>query len=285
MAKKKSEDRIAVLEKQMEAMKVETVPIEDLFPNEYNPNRQTPDEFEKLKRSILENGFGQPIVAWKSGKIVDGFHRWKACKELGLKKISVIYFDEDAIKQRLTDPEVQARLATIQFNEARGNEDMELLSKMMRDFEALGVLDKVQEQLLLDDEGLQRLLDYGGTVLDQFPGIEPGQAWEPAPTQSGQVDNYRTPDGSEAQSVSKRAAAPSPWQKASQIPGLGKQEEGYQAPEQRIVRRIYIFTEEEARIVDSSLGKEAARNFVALCEALHSGALVFKFKEGDEANA
>jgi len=281
-ASSKAENRIAVLEKQMEAMQVETVPIDSLRPNKYNPNRQTPDEFEKLKRSILENGFGQPVVAWRNGEIVDGEHRWRACKELGLTKITVIYFDADAIKQRLSDPETQAKLATIQFNEARGNEDMELLSKMFRDFEALGVLDKVQDQLLIDDEGVQRLLDYGGTVLDQFPGDGPGMAWEPTPTTTGQVDNYRSADGSEAQSVSKRAAAPAPWREASRVPGLGKQEEGYQAPEQRLMRRIYIFTEEESKIVDSSLGTEAARNLVALCQALQTGELKFKFKEGDE---
>ena len=276
----KSENRIAVLERQMEAMQVETVPIDSLRPNAYNPNRQTADEFAKLKKSILENGFGQPIVAWRSGEIVDGEHRWKACKELGFTKIKVIFFDADAIKKRLSDPEVQARVATIQFNEARGNEDMELLSKMFRDFEALGVMNKVQSQLLLDDEGVQRLLDYGGTVLDQFPGEAPGLAWEPVPTTTGQVDNYRTPDGSEAQSVSKRATAPAPWAGVSTVPGLGKHEKGYKPPEHKLVRRIYIITEEEAKVVDSSLGAEPARNLVILCEALISGKIKFKFSEG-----
>jgi len=59
------ENRVAELEKQMEAMRVETVPIDNLKPNDYNPNRQTPDEFEKLKRSILENGFGVESLASK----------------------------------------------------------------------------------------------------------------------------------------------------------------------------------------------------------------------------
>lgn len=278
------ESRIAVLERQMEAMEVETVSIDSLRPNDYNPNRQTPDEFEKLKRSILENGFGQPVVAWRNGIIVDGFHRWKACKELGFTKIKVIYFDADAIKQRLSDPEVQAKLATIQFNEARGNEDMELLSALFKDFEALGVLDKVQEQLLLDDEGMQRLLDYGGTVLDQFAAEEPGTAWEPSVTVPGQVDNYRTEDGREAQSVSKGAAAPAPWQKPSSVPGLGIHDAGYAAPEHRLVRRIYIFTEEEAKIVDSSLGDEAARSLVAICEQIKSGVIQFTPEEGGSDN-
>jgi len=150
---------------------------------------------------------------------------------------------------------------------------------MFKDFEALGVLDMVQDQLLIDDEGLQRLLDYGETVLDQFPGEEPGPAWEPTPTSTGQVESYRTEDGTEAQSVSKRASAPAPVAGTSSVPGLGVHAPDYKPPEVRMVRRIFVVTEDEGKLIDSVLGMEAAPRLVQLCEALSSGKLKFEFEQ------
>jgi len=266
MPKEAKGPTVDIVEKAMadlETMKVEIVDIDWLKPNDYNPNRQTDDEFEKLKKSIIENGFKQPIVVLEDGTIVDGFHRWKACRDLGMPQIAVV-------KTNLDD--VQRKLATIQFNEARGNEDMELLSAMMRDFEALGVGDRVTDSLGLDEEGWQRLIDYGGTVLDQFPGEQPSAAWEPAPTATGQVESYRTEDGSEAQSVSAAAQAPSPRAGESSVPGLGQHDPGYVAPTVRMSRRIFIFTEDEAKLVDRVLGNEAAAKLVEMCLGLEAAA-------------
>lgn len=253
------------MEAKLSAFKIEVVPIDSLRPNNWNPNRQTPDEFEKLKRSIVENGFSQPIVVMMDGEIIDGYHRWKACKELGFTKIAVIKSDLD---------EFQKKLATIQFNEARGNEDMELLGKMMKDFEALGMGDIVRDQLSLDPEGFQRLVEYEGTVLDQFPGEEPGKAWEPQPTVTGQVESYRLEDGSEAQSVSKAASAPAEQTKDSSVPGLGSHDPNYKKPEVQLVRRIYVFTKQQAEGIDRVLGKEAATRLVEICYQIEKGGKV-----------
>jgi len=244
------------IEAKLAEFKVELVDIDFLRPNAWNPNRQTADEMGKLKRSITENGFSQPVVCSPDGEIIDGFHRWKACKELGFKRIPVVKSDLS---------EFQRKMATIQFNEARGNEDMELLGSMMKDFEALGMGNIVKEQLLLDDEGFQRLMDYEGTLLDQFPGDEPSKAWEPQPTVTGQVESYVSEDGTEAQSVSKEANAPAEAKPDSSVPGLGKQDPGYKAPEVQLVRRIYIFTKEQAVEVDEVLGEEAASRLIELC--------------------
>lgn len=252
----------AAMEAKLSAFKVEVVPIDFLRPNSWNPNRQTPDEFEKLKRSIIENGFSQPVVCALDGEIIDGFHRWKACKELGFGKIAVIKSDLN---------EFQRKLATIQFNEARGTEDMELLGKMMKDFEALGMGDLVKDQLSLDTEGFQRLLEYEGTVLDVFPGDHPGAAWEPQPTQTGQVENFRSEDGTEAQSVSKAANAPAEESANSSVPGLGKHDPGYKAPDVVLVRRIFVLTKEQAEGVDRVLGKEAASRLVEICVQIEKG--------------
>lgn len=43
-----------------------------------------PDEFESLKDSIAERGVEVPIIVDQDDEIIDGFHRWLACDELGV---------------------------------------------------------------------------------------------------------------------------------------------------------------------------------------------------------
>ena len=54
---KKTKDKIKKNFKQLKEFKVEIVPIHELKPNEYNPNRQSEAEFELLLKSMREDGF------------------------------------------------------------------------------------------------------------------------------------------------------------------------------------------------------------------------------------
>jgi ParB-like chromosome segregation protein Spo0J len=50
----------------------------------------SPQEYESLRQSIKENGLYFPIVVNQNGTILDGHHRNRACKELGIiPKISI----------------------------------------------------------------------------------------------------------------------------------------------------------------------------------------------------
>ncbi len=56
------------------------------------------DEFEALKEDIAKHGVIVPVVIDQHGAIVDGHHRVRACKELGIEDYPVIvraYPDED----------------------------------------------------------------------------------------------------------------------------------------------------------------------------------------------
>jgi hypothetical protein len=44
----------------------------------------SPQEYESLRQSIKENGLYFPIVVNQNGTILDGHHRNRACKELGI---------------------------------------------------------------------------------------------------------------------------------------------------------------------------------------------------------
>lgn len=43
-----------------------------------------PDEFEALKASIAERGVDVPIIVDQVGNVIDGYHRQRACEELGI---------------------------------------------------------------------------------------------------------------------------------------------------------------------------------------------------------
>ena len=52
--------------------------------NDYNPNVVAPPEMKLLETSIQEDGYTQPIVAWKKEngyEVVDGFHRKRVGSE------------------------------------------------------------------------------------------------------------------------------------------------------------------------------------------------------------
>ena len=73
-----------------------TIPIKQIDPNTLghlpttNPNVMDPWKFEQLVNGIREHGFLQPVlVVFEDDEpvIVDGEHRTRAAKEVGLKKI------------------------------------------------------------------------------------------------------------------------------------------------------------------------------------------------------
>ena len=65
--------------------KVTWVSVEEVEPNDYNPNSVARTEMGLLYTSIKHDGYTQPIVTIydeEKGKfiIVDGFHRYFTCK-------------------------------------------------------------------------------------------------------------------------------------------------------------------------------------------------------------
>jgi ParB-like chromosome segregation protein Spo0J len=53
--------------------------------------KQSPEEYESLKRSIKEeNGLYVPIIVNQNGIVLDGHHRYKACQELGIEPETVV---------------------------------------------------------------------------------------------------------------------------------------------------------------------------------------------------
>ena len=138
--------------KQKEIMLVE------IEPNPWNPNQQDDGMFKKLINSIKKNGFTTPILVRKIEKgyqIIDGEHRWKACKEL----------DYNIIKAEVIEniDDTTAKTLTIALNNIRGKDDV------LKRAQILKQLNEGQLSILpWDKEEIKNELDLADFDWDKF---------------------------------------------------------------------------------------------------------------------
>jgi len=253
MADKKKRDSTV-----LQQLKVEHVLIGELKPNSWNPNRQTAHEFDMLKASIREDGFTQPVLAMGDSTIVDGEHRWKAARELGMTRVPVV---------RVSMTEAQQRIATMRHNRARGDDDPTVVAELMQDLEKLGALDWAQEALQLSDEEVRRLVAMADTVAEDLSrGHEFNVGWEPVerstyqpPEKAGMPVSYSRPVTSISEHSNTQGDAAAPTEEA--VPGDSTPD----ATPEPMTRRQYVFTVSEAEVVDRVLGEQAASRLYNLC--------------------
>lgn len=103
-----------------------TVSLDKVIPNTWNYNEQVTEMFDKTKANIKQFGFLKPLVVRENNgkyEIINGFHRWLACKELGYKEISVNNLG------KVQDEE--AKLLTILLNELKGQPNAVKLGRLI----------------------------------------------------------------------------------------------------------------------------------------------------------
>lgn len=123
----------------MKPLKIDYVKIEDIYPNDYNPNTHSADSFDLLIKSLLYFGFTQPIVVHReSMQIVDGENRYRAACVIGYKMVPVCFVDFD---------EEKLKYATIMHNMARGHNNDEMM-KRLTDYLDKNFEDSVDKVLL-----------------------------------------------------------------------------------------------------------------------------------------
>jgi len=112
---------------------VRWIPIEEVEPNDYNPNSVAKVEMGLLYKSIKHDGYTQPVVTIydeekKKYVIVDGFHRYFTCKtnkdifERNNGKLPCVVIEKD-INERMS--------ATVRHNRARGEHSISGMSSMV----------------------------------------------------------------------------------------------------------------------------------------------------------
>lgn len=107
----------------VQPLKVEYVKLDDIYPNDYNPNMHTADTFDLLIKSLLLFGFTMPIVVnRRTMQIVDGENRYRAASVIGYELVPVCFVDWD---------EEKTKYATIIHNMARGKNNDEMMTKLL----------------------------------------------------------------------------------------------------------------------------------------------------------
>ena len=159
---------------------VQAVPIEFVHANTYNPNHVASPEMELLYKSILEDGYTQPVVCFKKGdndyEIVDGFHRY-----LTMLKHKDIYEREHGLLPIVViDKDISDRMAsTIRHNRARGSHSTELMSAIVQELAESGRSDQwILKNIGMDKDELIRLKQLTG-LASLFVDREFSKSWIP----------------------------------------------------------------------------------------------------------
>lgn len=109
-------------------MNINVVNIDTLIPAEYNPRIELKPgmpEYEKLKKSIQEFGYVEPIIVNdRTGKVVGGHQRINVLKDLGYKEVEVVHVDLD---------DAHEKTLNVALNKISGNWDAEKLEDLLRD--------------------------------------------------------------------------------------------------------------------------------------------------------
>ncbi len=104
-----------------------------LNPSKYNPRKIKPTEFNKLRRSIREYGFVEPIVVRTDGnQIIGGHQRLRAAIAEGLRKVPVVFQD-------ISD--ARAKALNLALNRIKGDWSMPMLREVLAELEGIDKVD------------------------------------------------------------------------------------------------------------------------------------------------
>ncbi len=112
-------------------MEIQKIKVELLNPAEYNPRKDLKPgdkEYEKLKRSILEFGYVEPVI-WnkRTGNVVGGHQRLKVLMDYGYTEIDCVIVDLD---------EQHEKALNIALNKIQGEWDGTKLAALVAELDA-----------------------------------------------------------------------------------------------------------------------------------------------------
>lgn len=160
---------------------VQWISAEEVIANDYNPNTVAPPEMRLLEHSIAEDGYTQPIVAWKNDtayEVVDGFHRNRVGRESkavhkrihGYLPLTIINTNRIDRSDRIA--------ATIRHNRARGKHKVEAMSDIVIELKRRNWSDeRICRELGMDQDEVLRLCQITG-LAELFSDQEFSKSWD-----------------------------------------------------------------------------------------------------------
>jgi len=135
------------------AFEFKEIPVEDLNPNPWNPNRMSEEMYHKLKTYIKREGLVEPIVVRPLDggyQILGGYHRWRIATDLGYETApcAVVNLDDR-----------RAKILSVNLNEMKGQSTSVLLSELIHDLSQELTLEDLESQLPYSEAELKDALE------------------------------------------------------------------------------------------------------------------------------
>ena len=114
----------------MKTAELKMLPVTVLKPAAYNPRKKLKPgdkEYEKIKNSIKEFGFADPLVVNADMTIVGGHQRLNCAVDLGYTEVPCAVVDVDKTREKALN---------IALNKITGAWDDSLLAELLKDIEA-----------------------------------------------------------------------------------------------------------------------------------------------------
>lgn len=158
---------------------VQWIPLEQVEPNDYNPNSVAKIEMGLLMKSILADGYTQPVVtifdeAKQKYVIIDGFHRYFSMKTSSqIQALTGGLLPVVVLKKSLAE-----RMAsTVRHNRARGKHSVAGMANLVFQMLDKGMSDSaICNELGMEAEELIRLKHITG-FSKLFSNIDYNRAW------------------------------------------------------------------------------------------------------------
>lgn len=157
------------------------VSVEEVKPNTFNYNKQSDFIFEKMRKSLQEFGFVDPILVRSANEkgplgfleVIGGEHRLKAATDMGYTQVPVR--DIGAVS------DAQAKKLCIVLNETKGRPDNDALASLISSLnEEVGL--KELDVLPYDESEMAAFLDIGAENDDWDTDFDDFEDDTPSPT-------------------------------------------------------------------------------------------------------
>jgi len=116
-------------------MEFKKVFISELKPAKYNPRKDlqpNDQEYQRIKRSIEEFGYVDPVIINSDNTVIGGHQRLKVLKELGNAQIDVVQIDI---------PKNKEKALNVALNKISGEWDIDRLTVLLGELKTEGLLE------------------------------------------------------------------------------------------------------------------------------------------------
>lgn len=161
-------------------MNIQKINIEKLKAAEYNPRKDLKpedEEYQKIKKSILEFGYVAPVIVNSDMTVIGGHQRLKVLKELGYKEVECNIVDLDKTKEKALN--IALNKITGEWDNAKLEELLAELKETDIDMDMTGFSFDEVDNILKDIEGSKEDdfdLDKTLNEIDE-PITKPGDIW------------------------------------------------------------------------------------------------------------